>query len=644
MKPGWLHNALHDRDAMNVAPAVSRTAPWRWMLLLAVLTILVYARTFSAGFLSLDDGTNIVDNPHINPPTLAGLRTIWTETYFGQYVPLSYTLWGAESWLAGHTASDGTRTLDPRLFHVTNVLLHAVCVVLVFAVLRHLVRDNIAAFLGALLFAWHPLQVESVGWIAETRNTLAGAFSLGSILAYLRFRGNAAEDATSTTPDEPTNASPRWGYYALALVCYLLALVSKPAAVSVPLILVALDILWYRSVWWRSLALFAGWFVPAVAIAAATSSSQAEGIDVFVFVPPWWQRPFVAGDSFAFYLGKLLWPAGLIFDYGRTPQVVLASGWTYVVWIVPVAVVALLAWLPGRRVWLTAAAIFLLVALPVSGLIPRAAQSLTTVSDHYIYLGMLGPALALAWVVMKRPFLRGEVLLVLALLALLSLRQTGYWHDDRTLALRTLEYYPRSVTSMYVLYRNDLAQGNLADAEEWILRAAEVDPHKPILLWEGNSLLAEVANFYLAQGREIEATRTLEQVVAAQPDNLEARLLLCDTLMRQSDYVRVVEAAQALLALRADVVQVRAQLAAALVALNRHDEAIEHWRHLLSVDPQNADLHALLGRSYVQVGDLTSARAEFERVLELRPGDAVATDVLRQIEARTRGTSAPHGK
>jgi len=612
-------------------PDPSKRRSWPWFLVLAILTIAVYFRAFDAGYVGLDDATNITANPHVAPPSLGGLKALWSGTYFGQYVPLSYTLWAGEAWLAERVAADGSRTYDPRLFHVVNVLLHALCAVLVFAVLRRLVREDVPAFLGALLFAWHPLQVETVAWISETRGTLASAFALASIYEYLKFRGQPNSDAlTSTMPGA-------WRHYVVSFVFYLLGLLAKPSAVSVPLILVSLDFLWYQFKLRRSLALFAPWLLPAVMIAWLTSSSQAESISGFVFVPPWWQRPFMACDAITFYVWKLCVPIGLTPDYHRLPQAVLANPWTYVVWIIPVSIVALLAWLPDRRVWLSAAAIFVAVALPVSGLLPRAAQSLTTVADHYVYLGMLGPAWALAWLLTKASFrsLWSEVALGLVALGLASMWQTGYWQNDRVLCGRMLDLKPRSVTALYLLYRVELSEQNLAAAEELLLRAVEIDPYKPILMWDGNSFLVELGRFYWETGRNEDAIRVLERAVGNKGDGILAQELLINVLLQEGMYARVVAEATPIVEARPDRSQIRGSLVIALDKLGRHFEVIEPLQQLLREEPENAGLHAMLGKAYVATGNLPAARDEFEIVLELAPGDPVATDVLQQIEAQS---------
>lgn len=173
---------------------------WLGRGLLVVLALLVYARVYDAQFVPMDDRLHITGNPHLTPPTWHGLQELWSHPYGDLYVPLSYTFFAAEAWLAMDDGTTGEVTFNPAVFHVGNVLIHAGCALLVHSILLTLVRHTVAAWLGAALFVVHPLQVESVAWISETRGTLAALFALGSIHAYLRSREAPASMTREATP------------------------------------------------------------------------------------------------------------------------------------------------------------------------------------------------------------------------------------------------------------------------------------------------------------------------------------------------------------------------------------------------------------------------------------------------------------
>jgi tetratricopeptide (TPR) repeat protein len=220
--------------------------------------------------------------------------------------------------------------------------------------------------------------------------------------------------------------------------------------------------------------------------------------------------------------------------------------------------------------------------------------------------------------------------------------QTGYWQNDRVLCGRMLDLNPRSVTALYLLYRVELAEQNLAAAEEWLLRAVEIDPYKPILMWDGHSFLVELGRFYMETGRNEDAIRVLERAVGNKGDGVLAQELLINVLLQEGLYARVVAEATPIVEARPDQSQIRGSLVIALDKLGRHFEVIEPLQQLVREEPENAGLHALLGKAYVATGNLPAARHEFEIVLELAPGDPVATDVLRQIEAQSHSNTSAH--
>ncbi len=156
-----------------------------WMAAgLTVVCLIVYTRTCGFGSLSLDDAKHIFENPAMNPPSLAGILHFWTAPYFGLYIPITYTLWAVAA-VVGWRGGRPPTAIDPAIFHGLNVAVHAANAVLVFSVLRSGLekrapnpRRDLAAGLGALLFAVHPIQVEAVAWISGMKDLLFGFFAL----------------------------------------------------------------------------------------------------------------------------------------------------------------------------------------------------------------------------------------------------------------------------------------------------------------------------------------------------------------------------------------------------------------------------------------------------------------------------------
>lgn len=165
---------------------------------------------------------------------------------------------------------------------------------------------------------------------------------------------------------------------------------SKPSTAVLPLIVVSLDVILYRRPLWWSLARMGPWL-----LMAATATAMTWSIQPAAKLKPWplWSRPLIAADALAFYLGKLVLPIHLSIDYGRTPLAMLGDPVLYWDWIFPV-IVALIVWRLHKPVLTAGAMIFFLGLLPVLGLAPFAYQYFSTVADRYVYLSMLGVAMA----------------------------------------------------------------------------------------------------------------------------------------------------------------------------------------------------------------------------------------------------------
>src|SRR5580692_3445822 len=197
-------------------------------LILSLAVLLVYSRLLGAVFVAFDDDLHVYANPFLNPPTLQSLARLWRHAYEQLYVPLAYTIFAAIARLAevpahldssiGHIVS-----LDPTAFHVVSVALHAANAWLCFCLARRLTGRTRAAWLCSLLFALHPLQLESVGWISELRGLTSGGFALLALNAF----------ALSRQASERARARKLLAASAVSVIC---AMLCKPSAAVLPLV------------------------------------------------------------------------------------------------------------------------------------------------------------------------------------------------------------------------------------------------------------------------------------------------------------------------------------------------------------------------------------------------------------------------
>lgn len=579
-----------------------RTAErWPLLLMLAAAVLGVYGQMWNHHFVVWDDPLHVTHNEVVREVSPAAIVRAWSEPQYGLYMPLTYTWWWGLARIAEPPASaasaagaagpagaadaadaaDGESAgeeeaptggavsypkLNPRPFLIGNLLLHLASTLLVFSILRQLSGHEGASALGALLFALHPLQVESVAWISEAKGLLAGCLSLLAIRSYLAF--TAAEGRR------------RGAYYAAATAAVMLGMLAKPSAAAVPLVVAVLDVGLLRRCPRVAAVSLAPWFLLSGAMMLITRHAQA--IDPPDFIPAWPGRLLVAADTVTFYLWKLIVPLGLAADHGRTPQWVLAQPWAYVIWLVPVSLLAAIAWLTDRRAWWTSAAMFVAALAPVLGLVPFVYQDISTVADRYVYLAMLGPALALAWGLSRHwrsPAIEAASVVV-CLLALLTFRQVATWRDSGQLLVRALQVNPASSVS----------QNN-----------------QGILL--------------LHAGRKDEAIERFQLAIEANPGNTTAHLNLASLLLEREELDKA--GAHLRIALEQTPEDGAAHYGLGLVIARQGqpEEAIEHLRRAVELDPRLPDARGDLGMMLASRGQLDDATEALRGEVALQPAD-----------------------
>ena len=434
--------------------------------ILLACTAAVYWPAQHFQFVDFDDFDEVTENPLLHPPTFQHLQQIWAHSYMRMYAPLTYSVWWASSRCA--------QLVDnPLWFHLLGVALHLICAVLVFSILLKCFDSPVAAFGGATLFALHPLQVESIAWIAETNNLLAASLSLAAIRIYLTASGAVS--------------ARRWIFYAAASAVYLPALFAKPTAVVTPLIAAILAIGIARAPCRQTIFLLLPWLLAAGIF--GWIAHQAQNIRPV----HWMDRPIVAADAIAFYFGKLFWPVGLGIDYARTPiRVVTDHDWIIAATIV-VAVAAILWLLRRSQRGVAIGGLLMLAGLsPVLGFVPFVFQQYSTVADRFMYLAMLGPALALAAILVRIRWEKAMLIVAAIGIALtwLTSAQLRIWSNTDALVRHTLALDPGSTLGNLIAGAALNRSGMPAEAVPHYRTALSRDPSDGNLHYNlGNALL-----------------------------------------------------------------------------------------------------------------------------------------------------------
>lgn len=598
-----------------------KTAPWffrRPLLILLIAILIVYVRIFSAGFVLFDDDFQVYANPFLNPPTLQSVARFWQHAYEQLYVPLAYTIFAAIAGVAGvpehvETSLGHAVSLNPAAFHVASVALHFGNAWLCFHLVRLLTGRTRTALLSSLVFALHPLQVESVAWTSELRGLTSSVFGLLALNAFVLSRRTGDRGRSRKL----VAAS------ALLVVC---AMLCKPSAAILPVVALAIDRVVLQTRWRRALTTAGVWAavaLPFVLITRSVQSVPAGGQSLL------WQRPFIAGDALAFYVFKTLLPINLGVDYGRTPTWVMSHAWGYLAWVVPVAVLVG-AYLNRHRRPNTWFGVVLFVAflLPTLGLVPFAYQAFSTVADRYAYLALIGVGLiasdAVDYMWPRRIAVAGAATLFIAL-AGLSFSQSRHWLASPEFLHHTIDVNPSAGFAYSNLGDTALANGDLTEALADYKACVDHDP----TFTKAYISLAEV---YTALNQPADAERAIAQAQKTPDMTSDDLSNLGIVLMKMNQPARALQALATAVTMDPGSVTYVFNQANALSAAGQFDQAEAAFRRCIGLAPTLAGARTGLGIVLAETGRLTDAITEFRTAVQLQPNDPAALDDLRKAE------------
>ena len=656
--------------------------PWVCVLLVA-LVFAVFGQDIRHEFVNFDDEDYFSSNPHV----LTGLT--WTGITWAFQIGYAAN-WHPLTWLS--------LMLDAQLFgpgpagpHLTNVILHAANVVLLFLLLRRLTGTLWPGAFVAGVFAIHPLHVESVAWVSERKDVLSGLFFLLTLLMYARYSD------LSRVPQRKSRIS-----YALTLLFFAFGLMSKPMLVTLPFILLLLDY-WplerFQHQSWKRLFLEkVPFFLLSAASCVITVLAQKEAITPTLALS-FSLRIANSLSSYLIYLAQTFYPAGLAafypFPENGLPWWELALASILLAGIT-VGVFALRRSRPHLLVgWLW----YLGMLVPIIGLLQVGGQAR---ADRYTYLPLIGVLIMLTWTTKDLfPTSRhrnqilgfGAIVVLIAFMASASI-QASYWQNseslwNHTLACTSRNYVAHSdlggalfkqgkvteaiaqyqaaieINPRYVEAHNDLGivlakQGKTVEAIGHYQTALEINPNyveahinmanalaaagqpddaishfqQALQLDPGNG---EAHNDWgallLRQGQNIEAMEHLQKAVEREPDNAEVQVNLGTALVTEGRTAEAIKCYQKALDLRPDYAKAHYNLANLYAAQDETDEAINHYQEAVTLMPNLIPARYRLGLALQSIGKFSAATAQFQKVLDLDSRDIGALNDLAWLLA-----------
>ena len=614
---------------MDSALTDGRRSSRRWVI--PALLPLVVAAVFPLAVLGKfqwDDYPLLVENTEYRGLAWSNLRWMFSTNLMGHYMPVTWITYGLDYVLWG---------LDPFGYHLTNLALHAANTTLVYVVALRLFRAvwaaapgdgadslRIGAALTALLFGVHPLRVESVVWITERLDLVCGLFYLLAVLMYLR-----------SVERESTGVWPSRRYYWAAVGMFVLALLSKSMAVTLPVVLLILDAYPLRRLrpgvrGWATPGPWRIWLekVPFV-LAGVLVSVVAFRVLLSFAAPTSWdrlgllERVAVSAYSVAFYLWKTLLPLGLSplyelflpvrpFDW----RFLLSAG---VVLLITAAAFALRQRWPGLpAIWLS----YGVMLFPVVGIFHKGHQ---IAADRYSYLPCIGWALLAGGgaVLALRRYRsarsgRGALAVVLVfsvipLLAFTTWRQVKIWQDGVTLWRHAVRLDPASPIAAANLGWELRGRGELAEAiaqsqRALLLRPDYAEAHL-------NLGLAKAA-----QGKAAEAERHLRRALEITPRSTSAQSGLGSFLEAEGRVDEAIDHFRQAVQINPRSAVAHNNLGVALARSGRTGEALAEFAEAVRLDPNFGQAQNNLGLALAHLGRLSEARDHFQAAIRLEPG------------------------
>ena len=576
-------------------------------------TLLLFSRALGFGFTSYDDPRDLTSNSNLQAGlSAAGARMVVAAPADYRH-PLPWVSHRVDWLLYGGRA---------RGHHLTSILWHALNAALVFLLARRLTGAFWISALCAALFAWHPLRVESVVWIAQRQDVLGGFFFLLTLWSYLVYA-------------EKCRAGPAAARraYALTLAAFAGGLLCQPALAALPGVLLLLDF-WplqrgaapapatgapATGLPWTELLREKIPFFALALVAAVASLFLRTDNGAFFPILPFGARLATALVSVPRYLGTFLWPFGLTVCYAQPDD------WSAAAVGAAAALVLLLTaatiWQRRPRPWLLAGwGWFLVMLAPSLGLVRAGSPAL---ADRSTYLPIIGLQLAVLWtlrdfaLLVRCPVRIAAAGLVLAGCVARTWVQEGTWRDPVTLFEHALAVTARNDRAHFLLGAALFADGRLNEAELHARRAMALNPNHAA----DYDLLGDIQ---VKQGRIAEAGESYRRVLQLDPGSAKAEYALGVLLLVQRQPDEAIAHLQSALRRAPESLPLLLGLAHVETLRGRFADACGHFRQAIALQPRNTAAHFGLALALEQLGRVDEALASYTTVTELTPDDAAA--------------------
>ncbi|MEO5358821.1 MAG: tetratricopeptide repeat protein [Nitrospirota bacterium] len=582
---------------------------------LCLVTLGAYFTLKDCGFVNYDDYKYVIDNYNIQGGiTLDGILWALKTSYFSYWHPLT--------WIS-HMADISLYGLNPHGHHLSSLLIHVGAVTAVFLFLNYATGRLWQSALVAAFFALHPINVESVAWVSERKNVLCALFWFITAAAYVFYaRG------------------PALSRYVIVLLCYLFALMSKPMAVTLPVVMLILD--YWPLDRFKGNAKMNGllvleklpFFVLSALSSALTIYGQAKNEAVASLTESsLWFRLSSAALSYMTYLGKAVWPTALCVFY---PYKEISSPWSVVLSVAALVIITGVAvWIRKTRPYVLAGWLWFLVTLvPVLQFVQTSAAP---VADRYAYIPFAGIFIIVSWGIFDFFKNNRTIILVLAAalllpLALLTYMQTGYWRDTGTLFKHAIDVTENNFLAYNLYGTHLLSTGETDGAIEQFTRALTILPNYPALNFNMWSAL-------IIKGKKAEAAPYFEKSLPYWAVDGESSVFkLGLSYLRQKNYDTAVEFFLKVLVINPQNKLIYKYIGMALMGLHRYEDALAYIDKGIEASPDipagNWELYFQKGLVLKEMGRREDAVLNFKEAQRLAPPAQNIDTMLKSVQTQ----------
>ncbi len=571
---------------------------------LIAVTLIVYGQVIQYDFVNLDDNFYVTQNTNIQSGLkLENVRWAFTTRYFGLWNPLVWISFMFDYQLYGLNASG---------YHVTNLILHILSTLLLFWLFNRMTNQIWPSAFVAALFALHPLHVESVAWISERKDVLSAFFWMLTLCFYVYY-----------------TEKPMIKRYLLVFFSFILALMSKPMVITLPVVMILLDY-WPLRRFQSQKANWVWWQVREKLLFAVLSLSLVI-VNLYPSNAPFAGKHFSLGDrlanipvSFITYLEKTFWPHDMAVFYPLTNHIPLWQVWgaSMLIIMISIAVIAMAKRLPYLFVgWLW----FAITLIPVIKLVQVGNDAM---ADRYHYLPSIGLAIMLAWgipyLIKNKKILFTASIAAIILLTVIARQQCGYWKDSLHLFIHTLQV----TTENYVAHANlatALAEkGNFNKAIYHYNKAIRMDPSAPINYGHRGKAFAELDKHDLA-------IADFNKAIALAPYYVDAYYNRGTSYAKTGQYRLAIDDFNKAIYMQPDYANVYNNRGIALDKLGLYQQAINDFNVVIHLKPNH--VHAWNNRalSYLNLGNTVSGCADAKKACELGQCKALNSAKSRKL-------------